>query len=291
MQKREVCDMQLTRLASAVQDMVAKGYAGIPHGEALGFYKAMLFEHALHHPTDFRRSCKRGSSIREDAGEADLHAHGPHQDGSRKRARQHQVAHPDSNDDQVSDDSMDLDNDEGDDSEDDSGDNNDNNAGGGVREAHDMETQPQGTDRGDIHGDVVEADGRNNSPAAVEIITEVAAAEQHAGAAGDDEKLDEGHVRSKEERPRVQQPSQMNHKWGQYSFSMKKTPRQDGKHSFAWECRCPYHMKNWKTGCKKTATVPYQPGEDRWEEVAHATLLSLRQWAIQAQQTKMAHAC
>ena len=43
-------------------------------------------------------------------------------------------------------------------------------------------------------------------------------------------------------------PTQVNHKWGAFTFTMKYNAPTD---TFAWQCACPYHRLSRRTGCNK----------------------------------------
>ena len=244
---------------SSAQDLIAKGYVGIPHGEAMGFYKAMLFEDTLRHPAEYRSTRKRQALI-VDIGEEGQQAHHDHSFMCGvKRARRDSAEY----DDPVA--SADME----DDDNDDRGDSSDDNGSDGQPGASALGSHSQEQPQIEVNADQIVDPASDGAAHVAELqLVNVVPEEIVHAATAQTEQADTGdqgtdnQARLEDDGPRSrpvaheQHPSALNHKWGQYTFSIKKTPKRGGHAAYAWECRCPYHMKNDKTGCKKTATIP-----------------------------------
>ena len=74
-----------------------------------------------------------------------------------------------------------------------------------------------------------------------------------------------------------------NHFWGPFRFTLKKEVDRFGVAKVAWECHCPFHALNRKSGCKKSRVVRPQGEDKAAERRAHdVTLKLLRHWASRA---------
>ena len=75
----------------------------------------------------------------------------------------------------------------------------------------------------------------------------------------------------------------VNHSWGPFRFTIKRDIDKRGQQKTAWECHCPFHALNLKSGCKKTRIIkPTAEGQEAWQKASVATLQSLRNWAWRA---------
>ena len=68
----------------------------------------------------------------------------------------------------------------------------------------------------------------------------------------DDDNGDEGNEEDDERRRTNVNPSELNHWWGAFRFTLK---RDAVSRVFSWQCTCPFHMKKEKTTCRKTHTM------------------------------------
>ena len=87
---------------------------------------------------------------------------------------------------------------------------------------------------------------------------------------GDDDNADDaGHLRP------AQNPSALNHMLGPFRYTMKHKADK-----FSWQCSCPFHRKNSKSGCRKTIVL--QLGKTSFEAESDRVLCILQHWANQA---------
>ena len=97
--------------------------------------------------------------------------------------------------------------------------------------------------------------------------------EDHGGGDGDAGADDD------EERERaVANPSEYNHKWGPFTFTLKRSKTSS---ALSWQCMCPFHRKSPNSGCKKTLSVNTGTGLSFTAE-SDRVLDCLRHWANQA---------
>ena len=75
-----------------------------------------------------------------------------------------------------------------------------------------------------------------------------------------------------------QDPSALNHTWGPFRFTMTHDV---AKHTYAWQCACPFHRKKGITGCKKRHALRLS-GDLSFEAESDRMLDSLKHWANQA---------
>ena len=74
-------------------------------------------------------------------------------------------------------------------------------------------------------------------------------------------------------------PSEYNHKWGPFTFTLKRPRR--SPNALYWQCSCPFHRRSINSGCKKTMSMNAESGLSAAAE-SDRVLDCLKHWANQA---------
>ena len=84
---------------------------------------------------------------------------------------------------------------------------------------------------------------------------------------------------------RARLPSEANHTWGQFRFTLKTEIRSNAVRAYSWEVFCPHHAKTSQTSCKKSRIVKTRTLDpEEWQRASEEVLSLLRGWAVQALQ-------
>ena len=81
-------------------------------------------------------------------------------------------------------------------------------------------------------------------------------------------------------RPRIISPSELNHSWGVFRFTLRRVTAASGQEAYRWQASCPWHRLNERSGCRVEEAIVPRSGE-HWEAASNRALRLLRHWCNQ----------